>query len=490
MEIYIGTPQVQIGNEIQKVDAESQTDLELLWDFIKLLRREGRYPEELEKPKRKRKTIIQTFGQMSDENSCSTDAPGLLSIEKDGESQVGPVRTAEELIEMFGDTEGDEKDEDYVPELEPRRGRGRPRGHRTAKAISLRCGSRHTEATELAAMEDFCSYLQKIGKHTDVFTYSKAELAEILGGYYCNWLTGCNFTKRSIQSVVGSLRRVFLRDGVGPTHELDIKLDPEFELANNALRAAIEVSLFLKSDPLSHVPVTIEDMIQIYQSGVLQTTSPEGLLNKVIFETILLIKDVQVMELYTLIVDDLVEGIDEAGAEWFQFRGSRFHLFKSDNPLCPYTSMKKFLENRPKDTVPKKAYQTRLFLMPNSEADSPENSPWYSTSSIGKAPLKTFMQKISECVGLPMLYTNFGLRTTPIETWEAAMEVILSGEESNVITVVSEGIETSSCLKTQENMEILKSASEDLPNQISVVVEPSGEISVRLGATSDPTPNE
>ena len=80
MEIYIGTPQVQIGNEIQKVDAESQTDLELLWDFIKLLRREGRYPEELEKPKRKRKTIIQTFGQMSDENSCSTDAPGLLSV--------------------------------------------------------------------------------------------------------------------------------------------------------------------------------------------------------------------------------------------------------------------------------------------------------------------------------------------------------------------------------------------------------------------------
>ena len=83
-------------------------------------------------------------------------------------------------------------------------------------------------------------------------------------------------------------------------------------------------------------------------------------------------------------------------------------LLQSDgtpHKLCPMRSFENYLSNLNQGTE-------KLWQHPWMSSYNKGLIPWYSKSSVGKNPHSTFMQDLSQEVGLSRIYTNHSIRVT------------------------------------------------------------------------------
>ncbi|XP_041483338.1 uncharacterized protein LOC121430125 [Lytechinus variegatus] len=241
------------------------------------------------------------------------------------------------------------------------------------------------------------------------------------------------YSTKSMNAIRYGLQRHFLK-----TRGVNIMKREEFPSSNSIYKAVIRKIRRVHGDKESrqYSQITPEDMGRI--QAILDLKTPQGLQWKVFLDTVLYFGRSS-MKILRLARHSEFVLHREDNKLYYTFRDDdvKMHAMPG-NPRCPVLNLNKyisklhvdcpFLWQRPKiQTIPQACQGDQL----------QDQSPWYSTSPLGKNTLNSFMRTISAAASCKKIYTTHSLR---ISLTDEILEV-LSGSsninEGNAITVIT-----------------------------------------------------
>lgn len=281
--------------------------------------------------------------------------------------------------------------------------------------------SKKTDEQTHFAVKILNDFIRDRGTDNDIINCSKSDLISLLEDFYANVRNkkGDVYKRNTALAIRQSINRYLKENG----RTFDIITDPEFTQANKNFSAMLrKIREEGKGTVKHHDAITLEDLKRLYEHVLaFNTDTPQGLLNKTVFEIILYFcRDQE--NLPDLKVSGFQIGVDENGTKFVEKTKSELSknrqstsneeeytggkMFATGMPQCPVASFEKYILKRNKAT-------DRLFLHPrNSFMEN--DSVWYRNEPLGKNTLQHFMKNLSKFVGLSKEYTNHSIRSTCI----------------------------------------------------------------------------
>jgi hypothetical protein len=221
-----------------------------------------------------------------------------------------------------------------------------------------------------------------------------------------------------------TLRYGFCRHIKGFNKQVDIIKDPEFNSSNELFKTAMtEVKASGKGD-IKHTPaITPEDLEKLY--AFFDTSNPQGLLDKVMFDTRLYCfrRGMENFEAMTKTTFEVVEtahgrcvvkkdGLTKNHREKDRENAGGVMPESPNNPNCPVRSFQLYVSRlHPQcDRLWQYPCPKPIRPVPNPTAEA--TCIWFQNRPLGKNKLCTFMADLSTAAGLGTKYTNHSVRAT------------------------------------------------------------------------------
>ncbi|XP_036381280.1 uncharacterized protein LOC118775453 [Megalops cyprinoides] len=257
---------------------------------------------------------------------------------------------------------------------------------------------------------------------------SPRELDEILREFYLNAKTSKKdpYTKNSLNAIRKSINR-YLR-GPPLRRHINILCDSQFPASNRTYREVCStLKMEGKASTKHMVPVAAEDLLKLYQSSALKTSSPQTLLNKVWFDIMFfLARDGgggrYMQREFTR--ESFGFGIDEHGREFvYAVKDERSDLTRRmcqkmrmyalpGDPRCPVSAFQLYLSKL-------NPFSNALFQHPILH---PSTDIWYNTKPVGVNVLGSMMPRLSKEAQLSFIYSNHSIRMTPIALLQGLLQ--------------------------------------------------------------------
>lgn len=133
-------------------------------------------------------------------------------------------------------------------------------------------------------MNIFNDFLQEHAVNTDILSYSKEDLSRVQEDLYSNvrMKNGKLYKKNSLLNNRQGICRYLKEKG----SKIDIVTDPHFAKANSCFSSLLRKTLAEGKGAVVHHPaLAVEDLKKLYSHHfIFKTNTPQGLLNKVVFE--------------------------------------------------------------------------------------------------------------------------------------------------------------------------------------------------------------
>ncbi len=252
--------------------------------------------------------------------------------------------------------------------------------------------------------------------------------------------------------------------------------DQEFTGANQIIEGINKSRRRQGLDVTQHKEaITEDDLKRMFQSPVLDSNDPWGLIHRVYFELSLHfarrgregLRDLHKSSFHFLIDSKGREYVVMAYHEAEKTKQGNEkdileklgRMYSQDGPNCPIKSLKKLLSKLNPGLV-------NLFQYPSNRinaSNSAHYSVWYDKKPLGKTPLDNMMSKISKEVPLSKVYTNHCVRATTCTTLARA-----GVDSAAIITVI--GHRSTDSLKPY-----LRGPSEDQTHDMSSILHAASE---------------
>ncbi|XP_076107936.1 uncharacterized protein KIAA1958-like isoform X3 [Mytilus galloprovincialis] len=272
------------------------------------------------------------------------------------------------------------------------------------------------------AVKVLSDFIVERGMEIDILEATKDEIANLLQDFYANIRNKSQeyYKKNTLLAIRQSINR-YLKEN---DRFFDIITDPEFTRANDnftsLLRKTREEG---KGTVTHHEAISLEDLRMLYEHPlVFNTSTPQGLLNKTIFETILYFCRRGQENLSQLKVDEFKVDSDQKGQMYVRKltteltknhqgttnepEGSGGMMYATGTDRCPVKSFVKYLKKHNNAS-------NRLFLHPKNSF-SEQDDMWFRNEPIGQNTIKVFMKNLSKSAKLSREYTNHCIRSTCI----------------------------------------------------------------------------
>ncbi|KAG7228918.1 hypothetical protein INR49_008696 [Caranx melampygus] len=314
--------------------------------------------------------------------------------------------------------------------------------------------NRLSENTRLAtryAVRIFREYLSEKAQSPDFETLDKEALCAVLRSFYAEARSksGQLYSKSSLISIRSSLNRYLNEPPYCRT--LDLTKDPELRSANLTLAAVIRRLEEQGAGPVvQKQAITRPDLRKLYESSVLNTDTPFGLLNKVWFETCMYFCTRGRENQRELEEDSFGLAVDEDGRKFVYFKSlGPYHksrsttwtkkrpdseedtlprMYETGTEQCPYASFVRYLSKRNP--------LCRAFFQRPRDHCCASDVTWYENKAIGKNLLGTRMQMLSRAAKLSKTYTNHCIGAVSIATLNSIVGA--SGSKPATLYVASE----------------------------------------------------
>ncbi|XP_072044159.1 uncharacterized protein KIAA1958 homolog [Amphiura filiformis] len=282
--------------------------------------------------------------------------------------------------------------------------------------------SLNTQRSTLGAVAIFRAYLTEKGFDSNFEEFTREELAARLEKFYVEVrrADGKEYKTGSLINIRASINRHLKNEG----HVINLISEPVYAQANRAF-AAHQAKLKREGlgDTQHYVPIDENDMTKLYQSGVLNDDTPEGLQNKVWFELMYYICRRGRENLRKLSKDHFAIAVDSNGrryvyqskdemtkkirGECMKSRVDGGRMYGTGGKGCPVASFEKYISKLNPNN-------NSLFQAPLRSTPSNSDKPWYKNAPVGEKTLGSFMSKLSLAADLSRRYTNHSLRSTCI----------------------------------------------------------------------------
>lgn len=326
--------------------------------------------------------------------------------------------------------------------------------------------TKHATNFSMNLLNDF---LQERSVNTDILSYSKEDLSRVLEDFYSNvrMKNGELYKKNSLLNIRQGIGRYLKEKG----SNIDIITDPHFAKANSCFSSLLRMTRAEGKGAVVHHPaLTVEDLKKLYgHHFIFNTNTPQGLLNKVVFEIMFYFCRRGQENLHNLRVQDF-EIINSNEQKYVQkvtselsknhqgitneIEGTGGRMYATNSELCPVQSFEKYLSKRHAGT-------DRLFLH-SKNIFSDDEAVWYRNEPLGVNTMKKFMKNVSKSAGLSREYTNHCIRSTTITLLNHC------GFESRHIATVSghrnESSLSSYCYDTSGTVDLLTSWDSNTSN--------------------------
>ncbi|CAG2212237.1 KCTD1_15 [Mytilus edulis] len=244
------------------------------------------------------------------------------------------------------------------------------------------------------AVKVLSDFIVERGMEIDILEATKDEIANLLQDFYANIRNKSQeyYKKNTLLAIRQSINR-YLKEN---DRFFDIITDPEFTRANDnftsLLRKTREEG---KGTVTHHEAISLEDLRMLYEHPlVFNTSTPQGLLNKTIFETILYFCRRGQENLSQLKVDEFKVDSDQKGQMYVrkltteltknhqgttnETEGSGGMMYATGTDRCPVKSFVKYLKKHNNAS-------NRLFLHPKNSFNE-QDDMWFRTSPLDKTP--------------------------------------------------------------------------------------------------------
>ena len=283
-------------------------------------------------------------------------------------------------------------------------------------------GSKNTKRVTASSVKLFRQFIKETkGGRVDFENFEEESLIDLLIKFFTTLRKpdGDLYTKNGLLSIRFGLRRHLL-----DLHKADITKHPRI---NSVFTAQINKLKREGKGEINHYPpISKEDMVKIYSSGVFSLDDPKGLLRKVFFETEMFFCRRGRENLRDLKGNHFKIGIDTFGKKYLSTHvdlecgprllhrgqslpnvGKNGFIYETGTALCPVKSFEKFLAKRHPccDAFFQRAPET----VPVSFN---ENEPWYHCCGLGLNKMTNMMREISLDAELSKMYTNHSIRAT------------------------------------------------------------------------------
>ncbi|KAG9341441.1 hypothetical protein JZ751_019251 [Albula glossodonta] len=257
---------------------------------------------------------------------------------------------------------------------------------------------------------------------------SPPELDDVLREFYLNAKTSKKdpYTKNSLNAIRKSINR-YLR-GPPLRRHINILCESQFPASNRTYRQVCG-ALKLEGKALTRhmVPLAPDDLLKLYQSAALRTTSPQTLLNKVWFDIMFFLARDGGGGRYTqreFTRESFSFGIDEQGREFvYAAKDERSELMRRacqrmrmyalpGDPCCPVSAFQLYLSKL-------NPFSSALFQHPILH---PSTDIWYNTKPVGVNVLGSMMPRLSKEAQLSFVYSNHSIRMTPIPLLQGILQ--------------------------------------------------------------------
>ena len=268
---------------------------------------------------------------------------------------------------------------------------------------------KNTIRVNLCVAEKLRTYLKKLDADEQFEKYDEDTLALYLAGFYEEVRTrdGEMFRVHSFENLRYSLNR-YLRSA--PFNlPMDIINGPAFRGANASFNAVLsEIREIWKGSTEQHHLIEPVDFVTLYESRLLDPSTPAGLLNRVQMNVRLFFcrqsRDyLEKMSRETFAVDVFPNGkkcVIRQNATINEYMPE-----DSNNPkTCPVGTFELYLSKL-------NPACDKLWQVPKDIFNQEEGS-WYHNRHIGRDTLGKFMANISKTIPLSMKYTNHSVRLT------------------------------------------------------------------------------
>lgn len=282
-------------------------------------------------------------------------------------------------------------------------------------------GSRNTKRVTASSVKLFRQFIKKTkGGRVDFENFDEKSLVDLLIKFFTTVRKpdGDLYTKNGLLSIRFGLRRHLL-----DLHKTDITKHPRL---NSVFTAQInKLKREGKGEIHHYPPISKEDMVKIYTSGVLSPDNPKSLLKKVFFETEMFFCRRGRENLRDLKGSHFKIGVDASGKKYLSTDGDlecgprlinrgqsllanvgqNGFIYETGTAVCPVKSFEKFLSKRHPAC-------DAFFQRPMETDPLCEQDPWYHCWGLGLNKMTNMMREISLEANLSKMYTNHSIRAT------------------------------------------------------------------------------
>ena len=273
---------------------------------------------------------------------------------------------------------------------------------------------------------------------TELEKKSCSELDKFLGRYFAE-------TRKKDCSLYSAKSILTHRYGLAQHFKkacnVDIIRSEEFASSREIFSAAlVQLKQAGKGSVTHKQPITNEDFIKLYSSGILNTSDPKGLQNKVFVDIMIQLCNRGRENLREMSKHDFIFQTDAAGHRYVTIRDKQTKNHRQNSEVsqngrihetpgserCPVASLEKYLAKLNPDCQ-------AFWQKPKNNAVE-NDSCWYYNAPVGKNKLFEKMKTLSKAANLSTEYTNHCLRATCITAldqhgFEARHIMTVSGQK-------------------------------------------------------------
>ncbi|XP_072023476.1 uncharacterized protein [Amphiura filiformis] len=316
--------------------------------------------------------------------------------------------------------------------------------------------SDNTHRSTVSCAKVFKAYLASKGLPTNFEEFGKKELADVLVKFYVEARRedGERYKAGSLTNIRAGLNRHLKNTGL----EINIITEPIFALANHVFSANQEK---LKKEGYGgtkhYAAIDASDVVKLYESGVFNEDTPEGLQNKVWFELMLYFGNRGRDKLRMLERDHFSVATDSDGRRYVYEANDELtskrnqdddsmkstadvvKMYETRRKWCPVASFEKYISKL-------NPHCSALFQVPGRIEMTPwykgsNDRPWYKNIPVSEKTLGSFMTKLSTAAGLMKCYTNYSLKFTSVAVLDSVYTArdIWSGHRNEYSVMIFSG---------------------------------------------------
>ncbi|KAL3864698.1 hypothetical protein ACJMK2_006358 [Sinanodonta woodiana] len=266
--------------------------------------------------------------------------------------------------------------------------------------------NKHTVRKTRGHARFFQNFLFQAGEMRPFHTIPPEELDPLLGTFFASLKkeNGEEYEPSYVRNIQCSLDRFLRSQGYG----YSVTKDHQFQNSRHLLMCKQDI-LFHKgkgNTPMRRVPITEEDIEEMYKSEMLGTKTPDSLLNSLwlIFTINFGLKGNNIH--YGLKWGDVQLGVLDDGREYLHYVGTALQRTKNPNPVvfakpdnaerCPIHLYKVYASKRPPDFCdPNDPFYLSISL------GRPTDEQWYVRKQIGINKMANIVKKMAVGAGLP-----------------------------------------------------------------------------------------